>query len=223
MEPSIRQPKRSMQKSTEALVVFVVTAVILVLIIAAFQFYVFSGKEQFPLSTGDFVEYRVEGKLSNISIGGEFIFYFTENNNRGLDQFIVTISPSSGIQQGFPFVEKPLLDSQYFHYDGKNLYAMGSLLALASSHYDGSNHTGLTTDSFGSFMDYHNFQRVELSYSNGKTIHYVDSANGTPMGQWVVNGTGLPVKITYADGYGTDISLTFAYTNIDWIKRLPIQ
>ena len=43
------------------------------------------------------------------------------------------------------------------------------------------------------------------------------------MGQWVVNGTGLPVKITYADGYGTDISLTFAYTNIDWIKRLPIQ
>jgi hypothetical protein len=182
-----------------------------------------SVRDKFPLATGDFVEYRIEGKLNNVSMGAEFIFYFTENYGRGQNQYIVTISPSSGMQQAIPFVDRPMLESQYFHYDGKNLFAIGELLASASSHYDGANISDLPQGSFGTFVDYQNFQRPDMPYTNGESVHYTVSDNGATLEQWVVNGTGLPIKVTYSDTHGTLLSLSLTYTNVEWIERLTVN
>ncbi len=209
----------------EAAVVFATTAVIMVVIIAALQLYAAeSGKGPFPLKTGDWIEYDIEGKVANESVGGEFIYYFMERVDRGPAYYITTVVPRAPTDQSSPFYSKPMLGSQTFAYDGSNLYAIGDLLSLSMSDYDGANNTQMPTGWFGEFVDHQKVSRhngAVMPYTNGEAAHYISTHAGIKLEQWVANGTGLPIKLRYADEYGTDITLTIAYTSIGWIEKLP--
>ena len=166
----------------EAIMVFAATAVVMVVLIAALQLYTAEAKkEPFPLRSGDWIQYNIEGTIGNESVGGEFMFYFTEAMFGDLRERIVTLTPSGATKSTVPFYEEPLISAHNFLYDGKNIYAIGDLLASSLSEYDGTNISDLPTGWFGEFVGYQTISRengVIMPYGNGGSAHYVNSHTG---------------------------------------------
>ncbi|HEY3420931.1 MAG TPA: hypothetical protein VGK23_10295 [Methanomassiliicoccales archaeon] len=208
----------------EALAIFVVTVVVFVVIITVLDPKSDgSNQRSFPLSNGDYIEFSIHGTVHNVSVGGEFIYYFTERNDRGPDYYVLTLAPRAPTDQTSPFGSEPFLASEYFYYNGLNLTGIGGLLVHGFSHYNGANTSDLWADGFGDFINYENVNRYDIQgvYSNGIAAHYSNSSEGTTMEQWIANGTGLPVMLNYSDVYGNNLSLTISYSNIQWISNLP--
>lgn len=215
---------RSRGRTTEAFAIFIVTIVVLAIITVALSSKSAEpGERSHALSNGGYIEYSFHGIVNNVSVGGELIYHFTERIDRGTDYFITTLTPSAPSDQMPPFDSKPLIFSEYFHYDGENLFNIGGLLVNGLNQYNGGNASDPGFDWFGQFINYQNVNQnnFQIAYSNGEAAHYRISQDGTTLEQWVANGTGLPIVLTYTDGIGTDLTLEILKSNIQWIPDLP--
>lgn len=200
----------------EAILVFVVTAVVLLAIIAAVQVLPGLGSAKQPeIYSGDYMVYSFHGTINNESAGGEIRIYFTERVESWPNYYIVTLTPDGGTEQSAPFVWKPLLLSQNFRFDGHNFHCVGDLLGEGLPRYADENASALPTGSYGTFVG---SEKIVTTFYDKKTVdHYVKSGDGATLEQWVSTGeVKVPIRITYADGNGTNLDFDLFSMLKDW-------
>lgn len=213
-----RQPNRSGGKLREAAYIFIATVIVLALIITALS--IIPSNKGVPgseITSGQYIDYAISGRLVNVTVGGEIRYYFIEREDKGPGSFIVTLTERAPVGDLAPFSSDPLLTSRFFGYDGTNLTCIGDLLIYRLPQYGDSNGSGLSYGAFGTFVDR---QVVQTRLYSGECEHYINEDNGTTLEQWVAVGTGFPVKLRYMDSGGTDLTLSGGDSNIDWVKNL---
>ena len=201
----------------EAMAVFIVVLVATFLILSSYQAYVAEmSKEPYPLTTGDYMEYSFQGTLANLTVGGDFIFYFTERSDRAEEYFVVTICPRAPSDQMRPFDGKPLIMSEYFTYDKRNLTAIGGVILDALATYVGMNVSDRPDSGFGTFIA---FENPDVGFYLGWAAHYSIDYHGASVDQWITNGTGVPLRIDYSDDHGSNLQITFMQASEEWANQ----
>lgn len=204
----------------EAILVFVVTVVVLLVIIAAVQVLPTGLSPKSPeIVSGDYIDYGFRGRIDNESAGGNIRVYFTERTDGQPNYYIVTLTPSGGTEQSAPFALKPLLVSQNFRFEGHNFYCVGDLLGEGLPRYADENASILPTGSYGTLVGSGNL--VTAFYGNKAVDHYVKIGSGATLEQWVTTGeVRVPIKITYTDGSDTDVEFDLLSMKTDWDRSV---